>query len=216
VTDDQNQNPESGRKAPPPGDVSRPGDAKPPGDAKYPFEPDRDLVFYYNRERRLARASADVRALNEGRLRMQGGVIRSLTSTKPHLLLFITILIIFAGMTLLSRLSGPRGGLTLGGNTLRISAGGGPEPFIILKKTPVPGVEAPYTGAVYVGVSPLLAASAKTDPADIPVFTDQIFFTLEEEEEYRFDLPFSAANYLLLFQAGDGDQRVSTRVRAGK
>jgi hypothetical protein len=203
VTDGQNQNPESGRKAPPPGDVSR------------PFEPDREPVFYYNRERRLARASADVRALNEGRLRMQGGVIRSLTSTKPHLLLFITILILFAGMMVLSNLSGSRdGGLVLEGNTLQVSAGGGSAPFILITKTIAPGVEAPYTGPALVGVSPFIKSPGKTDPADIPVFTDQVFFTLEGEETYRFDLPFSAETYLLLFQAGD--QRVSTRVRAGK
>jgi hypothetical protein len=178
-------------------------------------EPDRDLIFYYNRERRLERASADVRALNEGRLQMRGGVIRSLTSTKPHLLLFITIMIIFAGILVFSRLSGsPAGGPVLGGNALRLRAGGGAEPFVLLTKTIPPGVEAPYAGPVYVGVSPLLKSLEKTDPADIPVFTDQIFFTLEEEETYRFDLPFRAETYLLLFQAGD--QRVSARVRAGK
>jgi hypothetical protein len=179
------------------------------------FEPDREIVFYYNRERRLARASADVRALNEGRLRMQGGVIRSLTSTKPHLLLFITIMIIFAGIMVFSRLPGSRaGGLALGGNTLRISAGGGANPFVLVTKTIAPGVEAPYAGPVYVGISPFVKSLGETDPADIPVFTDQIFFTLEEEETYRFNLPFRAETYLLLFQAGD--QRVSTRIRAGK
>jgi hypothetical protein len=124
-------------------------------------------------------------------------------------------MIIFAGMMVLSNLSDSRsGGLVLEGNTLRISAGGGPEPFILITKTIAPGVEAPYTGAVQVGVSPFVKSPGKTDPADIPVFTDQVFFTLEGEEAYRFDLPFSAETYLLLFQAGD--QRVSTRVRAGK
>jgi hypothetical protein len=48
----------------------------------------------------------------------------------------------------------------------------------------------------------------------LSVFTDQLFFTLAEEEEYRLDLPFSAENYLLLFQAGE--QRASARVKAGK
>jgi hypothetical protein len=203
VTDDQEQTPESGRKV------------SPPREAEPSKEPDRELVFYYNRERRLARASADVRALNEGRLRMQGGVIRSLTSTKPHLLLFITIMIIFAGIMVLSNLSGsPGSSLTLGGNALRISAGGGANPFILVTKTIPSGVEDPYTGPALVGVSPLMGSSEKTDPADIPVFTDQVFFTLENEETYRFDLPFRAETYLLLFQAGD--QRVSARVKAGK
>jgi hypothetical protein len=203
VTEDKNPAPEPGPK------VSR------PGDAPRPFEPDREIVFYYNRERRLERASADVRALNEGRLRIQGGVIRSLTSTKPHLLLFITIMIIFAGIMVFSRLPGSRaGGLILEGNTLRLSAGGGSEPFILVTKTIAPGVEAPYTGPVYIGISPFIKSPGKTDSADIPIFTDQIFFTLEDGEEYRFDLPFRAETYLVLFQAGD--HRVSTRVNAGK
>jgi hypothetical protein len=178
-------------------------------------EPDRDLVFYYNRERRLEKASAEVRAINEGRPLVQGGFIRSLTSTKPHRLLFISILIIFAGIMVFSAMSGPRGGgVTLGGNTLRVSAGRGERPFILVRKSIADGVEAPYTGVVYVGVSPIFRASEHIDIADIPVFTDQIFFTLEQEEEYRLDLPFSAETCLLLFQAGD--QRVSTRVSAGK
>jgi hypothetical protein len=215
VTDDQEQTPEPGRKVSPPRETGLPREAEPPRKAELSKEPDRELVFYYNRERRLERASADVRALNEGRLRMQGGVVRSLTSTKPHLLLFITIMIIFAGMMVLSRLSGPQGsGLTLGGNALRISAGGGPNPFILVTKTIPPGVEDPYIGPALVGVSPFMRSSEKTDPADIPVFTEQIFFTLEDEETYRFDLPFGAESYLLLFQAGD--QRVSARVRADK
>jgi hypothetical protein len=173
------------------------------------------MVFYYNRERRLERASPEVRAMNEGRPLIRGGLVHSLTSTKPHLILFITIVMISVWILVFSTLS--PGGLTLGGNTLRVSAGGGggdgAEPFILVKKSVASGEEAPYTGVVYVGVSPYSKSPGNANPADIPVFTAQIFFTLEGEEEYRLDLPFDAERYLLLFQAGD--QRVSTRVRAG-
>ena len=181
-------------------------------DRKTPAEPDRELVFYYSRERRLERASPDVRAINEGRPLIRGGFIRSLTSTKPHQILFVSILLISVWLLVFSKLS--RDGLTLGGNTLRLSAGGGAEPFILVTKRVVPGGEAPYTGVVYVGVSPFVKSSEKRDGAGIPVFTDQIFFTLEGEEKYRLDLPFSAEKYLLLFQAGE--QRVSAQVKAGK
>jgi hypothetical protein len=180
-------------------------------EAPLPFEPDRELVFYYNRERRLEKASPEVRAMNEGKPLIQGGFVRSLTSTKPHLILFVTIAMISVWILVFSTLS--PGNLTLGGNTLRVSAGGGAEPFIVVVKSIAPKEEAPYTGVVYVGVSPYRKSSEKANPADIPVFTDQIFFTLEREEEYRFDLPFRAERYLLLFQAGD--QQVSARVRAG-
>jgi hypothetical protein len=178
---------------------------------KHPLEPDRELVFYYNRERRLEKASPEVRAMNEGIPLARGGFVHSLTSTNPHLILFVTILMISVWILVFSSVSGSRGGLALGGNTLRIAAGSGAEPFIVVTKRIVSGE--PYTGLVYVGVSPYIKASGKRNPADIPIFTDQLFFTLEAEEEYRLDLPFRAETYLLLFQAGE--QQVSTRVKAG-
>jgi hypothetical protein len=178
------------------------------------LEPDRELVFYYNRERRLERASPEVRAINEGRPLVKGGFVRSLTSTKPHLILFVSIVLISVWVLVFSSLSNSRSRTTLGGNALQISAGAGAGPFVLVKKSIVSDGEEPYTGVVYVGVSPFIRASEKRDPADIPVFTDQLYFTLEDEEEYRLDLPFSAASYLLLFQAGE--QQAVIRVRAGR
>jgi hypothetical protein len=182
------------------------------GDAASP-EPDRELVFYYNRERRMERASPEVRAMNEGTPLIRGGLVRSLTSTKPHLILFVSIVMILLWILIFSGISGSRGSLAIGGVTLRFSAGGGAEPFILVKKTIAGGGE-PYTGVVYVGVTPFLKSPGNRDPADIPVFTDQLFFTLEREEEYRLALPFGAESYLLLFQAGE--QQASIRVRAAR
>ncbi|GHT82884.1 hypothetical protein FACS1894137_02680 [Spirochaetia bacterium] len=176
-------------------------------------EPDRELVFYYNRERRLERASPAVRALNGPLPMMKGGFIRSLTSTKSNLLLLISILIIMAFIMILSALHGPRGTLTLGGNTLRLSAGkDGGESSIRINKRISQKEDAPYTGEVYVAVSPVLGSEKKLNPADIPVFTAKLFFTLEREEEYRLVLPFTAEHYLLLFQAGD--ERSTARVKS--
>jgi hypothetical protein len=175
---------------------------------------DRGVTFYYNRERRLERASSAVRALNEEGPPVRGGVIRSLTSTKPHQLLFISILIIMAMIMVFSALSGgSRGSLAIAGNTLRISAGrAGNESFMVINKTIAAKAENPYIGEVYVGVSPIVRSSKKTESADIPVFTARLFFTLEEEEEYRLVLPFNGEQYMLLFQAGD--RRATVRVKA--
>ncbi|MFP3043019.1 hypothetical protein LQZ19_14485 [Treponema primitia] len=172
---------------------------------------DRELIFYYNRERRLERASPAVQALNEKRL-VKGGFIHSLTSTKSHIFLLISILIVMAMIMIFSALQAPWGVITLKGNDLKISAGRSRDAsFITINKSIAEGEENPYTGEAYVGVSPILKTSGKTNPADIPVFTGQIFFTMEPEEEYRLVLPFSAENYMLLFQVGD--QRASTRVK---
>jgi hypothetical protein len=112
---------------------------------------------------------------------------------------------------------GSRGPLTLGGNTLRISAGkagsgSSAESFIVITKSIAPKEENPYTGEVYAAVSPILPDAGKMNPADIPIFIDHIFFTLEQEEEYRLVLPFAAENYLLLFQAGA--ERITARAKA--
>ncbi|GHV76689.1 hypothetical protein AGMMS49942_15100 [Spirochaetia bacterium] len=188
-------------------------------------EPDRDLVFYYNRERRLERASPAVRALNGPEPMVKGGFVRSLTSTKSNLLLLVSILIIMAFIMVFSAIQGGdlrgplrfrNGPLTLGGNTLRISAGkagtgSSAESFIVINKRIAPREENPYTGDVYVAVSPVLRSAKKLAPEDIPVFTAQVFFTLEQEEEYRLVLPFTAEDYLLLFQVGG--ERVTARVK---
>ncbi|GHV31549.1 hypothetical protein AGMMS4952_20490 [Spirochaetia bacterium] len=183
------------------------------GDLTAPWEPDREVVFYYNRERRLERASPAVRALNETGLMVKGGFIRSLTSTRSNTLLLISILIIMAFIMVFSFLvGGPRGAPTLGGNTLRISAGkAGDVSFIVINKGIAKKMDTPYTGEVFVAVSPVLRSSKKITPADVPVFTAQVFFTLEQEEEYRLTLPFTAENYLLLFQAGE--DRITARAK---
>jgi hypothetical protein len=175
---------------------------------------DREVTFYYNRERRLERASPAVRALNEEGPPVKRGLIRSLTSTKPHLFLFISILIIMAMIMAFSALSGsPHNNLTMTGNTLRISAGrSGDESFIVINKSIAAKEENPYIGEVYVAVSPILRSSEKIESADIPVFTARIFFSLEQEEEYRLVLPFAGENYMLLFQVGD--QQAAARVKA--
>jgi hypothetical protein len=185
---------------------------------KKTWEPDRDVIFYYNREHRLERASPAVQALNGPEPLAKGGFIRSLTTTKSNLLLLISLLIIMSFILVYSAILGgdPRGPLTLGGNILQIRAGkagtgSSAESFIVITKNIAPKEENPYTGEVYVGVSPVLRPAKKLDPADIPVFTARVFFTLEQEEEYRFVLPFEADTYLLLFQVGG--ERATARVK---
>ncbi|AEF84141.1 hypothetical protein TREPR_2350 [Treponema primitia ZAS-2] len=173
---------------------------------------DQELVFYYNRERRLEKASAAVRALNEPGPPVKGGLIRSLTSTKPHAFLFISILLIMAMLMVFSALNKPQELLTLEDNELQFGAGHlGDEPYMAVRKR-IAKDGNPYTGEVYIGVSPVIKGASKLEAADIPVFTHRIFFTLEQEEEYRFALPFDAAAYVLLIQVGD--HRASTRVKS--
>jgi hypothetical protein len=129
------------------------------------------------------------------------------------MLLLISILIIMSFIIVFSTtLGGPRGALTLEGNILRISAGrAGDGSFIVINKSIAQKEDAPYTGEVQVAVSPVLPPAEKINPADIPVFTTRVFFTLTKEEEYRLVLPFTAENYLLLFQVGG--ERATVRAK---
>jgi hypothetical protein len=176
------------------------------------YETDRELVFYYNRERRLARASPEVRALNEPGPPVKSGIIRSLTATKPLLLLFISIIIIMVMILLYSLTTTPRGGgLTLGNNALKISASRSRDTTLMVITKNIAKGDDPYIGEVYIAVSPLLRASKNKETSDIPVFTERMFFTLEPQEEYRLSLPFGADEMVILLQAGN--QRAAARVK---
>jgi hypothetical protein len=181
--------------------------------AKYPLTEKKTdgekLVFYYSREERLARAPKSVQDLYREAPKKKFGFFRVLTATKPLTMLFVSIMIICAFIMVLSilNLSGSR--YTLGGNSLSIRAVKfQDETIVVLVKTVPAGKEA-YTGLVDIGVSP--AAPEGSDPADYPVFTHRIFFSLRDEEEYRFSLPFAADELVMALQ-GEGD-RNSARLR---
>jgi hypothetical protein len=90
-------------------------------------------------------------------------------------------------------------GLTLGGNTLTLSAlrfqG---QTYLVLKKTCQEDDRA-YTGAVDVAVS--IPLSGKEGEEDPPIDARRIFFSLKPEEEFRFSVPFEAPELLLLVQS---------------
>ncbi|GHU81776.1 hypothetical protein FACS189468_5010 [Spirochaetia bacterium] len=160
--------------------------------------PEKPVEFYYSREHRLARASPAVRALNEGALAMKPGLFRSLTSTKPMAFLFVSVITLCVAMILLSRYVRSDNDLVLGGNTLKasaISAGG--ASYVTIKKTFADQGE-PYTGAVDLAVSP---KETPEDPKAPPIDVRRIYFTLEGEEIFRFSVPFTGDELILLFQA---------------
>jgi hypothetical protein len=169
-----------------------------------------ELVYYYNRERRLERASAAVRELNKPGPPMRGGAIRVFTATKPLTILFLTVALLMIMTLILSYGTSDRGGRVLGGNAIQVSA----EPaegftFITFVKTT--GGENPYTGAVDIAVSTVLSAQEKKEGAQPPISAHRVFFTLEDEEEYRFSVPFTAKELLILMQGGE--QRIMFVIR---
>jgi hypothetical protein len=170
-----------------------------------------EVTYYYNRERRLERASATVRELNKPGPAMRRGVIRALTATRPLTILFLTVVLLVIMTLIMSYRAPARGGKTLSGNNIRASAEtSGDSTFIIFTKT-IATKDTPYTGAVDIAVSSVLSSQERQDGIQAPISAQRVFFTLEEEEEYRLAVPFTAEELLILMQGGE--QRVTFRIK---
>ncbi|MHC6203499.1 hypothetical protein ACYULU_09930 [Breznakiellaceae bacterium SP9] len=161
---------------------------------------ERDLVFYYSREHRLESASPAVRRLNEEGAKTSFNPLRSLTATKPLLILFVTIIIIVGASIMLgARSKDEAKAVLLGGNSVTASAlryqG---ATYVVLQKTAKDG-ESVYTGWVD------LAASVPTakNPLDFPIINERFSFNSSLEEEFRFALPYETPQVLILLKADE-------------
>jgi hypothetical protein len=162
-----------------------------------------ELVFYYSREQRLAKAPPSVQALYDETPRKRFGLFRVLTATRPLAMLFASIMILCAFILVIS-LIGRSGGLSgsryiLSGNRLAVTAVQFQDETIVVMVKTAQDEKTAYTGPVDIAVSP---ASAESDPADYPVFIHQVFFSLNSREEYRFSLPFTAEKLVMVLQGG--------------
>jgi hypothetical protein len=159
---------------------------------------DEELVFYYSRERRLAKAPPSVQALYaEVPKKKRFGFFRSLTATRPLAMLFASIIILCAAIVILSVFNAG-GAYMLGGNALTVSALKFQGETIVVMNKAVRDDGNAYTGLVDIGVSP--AVPEGSEAGDYPVFTHRIFFSLNPQEEYRFSLPFEADELLVVLQ----------------
>jgi hypothetical protein len=187
---------------------------KSPGDETRPVRPNAELpltennnsegemVFHYSRERRLEKAPRSVRELYEHTAPAKSKLLRPLISTRPKALMFIFILILTAVSIFTSfwyHREDSAGG-SLGGNTVSAAAVKYEGTTIVVLKKKIQDKNSPYTGAVHIAVSPVL----KKDAAEsLIVEPYRVFFTLKEEEEYRFALPFEDEELLLSIWGGE-------------
>jgi hypothetical protein len=167
--------------------------------SRYRNSPNQEVVFYYSRERRLARASDAVRAINEPGPAMKGGILRVLFATRAGTLLFITIAVLCV-FILFVHYTADRSDLKIGGNRVSVSAlrySG--KTYVEIKKKALGNDY--YTGTVDLALS--IPQKLMQGETEAPVTNQRIFFTLEENEEFRFPLPFDAPELILLMQAGN-------------
>jgi hypothetical protein len=183
-------------------------------------ELDRDLVFHYSRDHRLARAPQSVRDLYDTSPASKPGVVKALTGgTRSGIFLLVTIVIVCVFLAVLSRGLRETGGTKLGGNTLAVSAlkfpsqtdaaGGaaGKAAVTYIAVAKKAGSGKVYTGPVDIAVS----IYQKEGAAEMPIAARKVFFTLEPEEDFRFSVPFEGRELLMVFRAEE--ELVTLRVK---
>lgn len=168
-----------------------------------------DIVYHYNRERRLAKAPQSVRdSYKEKPRRRRLGILGPLVSTMPLRMMFFTILLSFAVIMIVSMLGLASDNYELDGNHLSVQAvkyeG---ATIVVLKKMPQKGMRlwfssivSPYTGAVDIAIQPSLKIAAARNLPPEEIFYHKVFFTLEPAEYYRFSVPFDAEELAFVFK----------------
>jgi len=161
------------------------------------FNPENEeLVFYYNRERRLEKAPQIVKDLYANPVKKQNrfNLLRPLIADKPRAMLFVTILLMCAAILIFSMFGYFGGSYTLEGNKIEISGNASEGTTLVVLRKSIKS-KTPYSGAVDIAIS----VPVQSDE-DMPLFYHRVFFTLEQEEVYRFVVPFDSPELLMVVQ----------------
>ena len=166
-------------------------------------------TFYYNRERRLAKAPQSVRDLYNMPRTHRFNLFKPLVKTKPLLMMFASIVIICLFILVISALGLMSNDHDLDGNQISIQAirYEGISIIVVDKTVQKPGLvgffrsgNTAYTGAVDIAVQPVMKADSGQDWQTENIFYHKIFFTLEPKEYYRFSVPFDVGELALVFK----------------
>jgi len=169
----------------------------------YPdIKPDNnELNFHYNRQRRLDSAPQIVKDLYNEPKQSRFGIIGALIADKPRRTLFIIIILLCLAVLALSRFGYFDTTYTLEGNRIEFRGTIFEGTTIIIINKIIKDKDF-YTGAVNIAVSPsILASNTSEDLSQNQIFYHRIFFTAEQEEQYRFVVPFDTAELLVVLQS---------------
>jgi len=176
-----------------------------------------EIVYHYNRERRLANAPQAVRDLYDAPAH-RFNLLKPLVKTRPLAMMFFSILVACALIVLVSLLGLAGVNYTLEGNHLTIQAIRFEGTIIMAinksnKKTALnrfaPSV--PYTGAVEIAVQPVQKSDEAADAVPEDIFFHKIFFTFEPEEFYRFSVPFDADELAMVLRSETKTLRLTVK-----
>ena len=161
----------------------------------------RESVFYYSRERRLQRASEDVRAMNDGQKKRRG--LLYLFGNRGNIFIFICIILIIAMSGLGRFIMARNEGLRLGGNTLALSiVREGEEPVLVLVK------RAPRSGEIYVGEVDIIVSIAGDVQNELEAFSHRIIFNPVDSETFTVPIPFQGNDFFVILITSDEQRAV--------
>jgi hypothetical protein len=178
-----------------------------------------NMVFYYNRENRLAKAPQAVRDLYKEQPKQKFSLFRPLLSSKPLTLMFISIVILCLVILAVSNMGLLGDSYVLDGNQLSVRAVKFEGTIIVMvdktiKKNGMARFfdsDPAYTGPVDIAVQPLIKNDVFFEPDDI--FLHRIFFTLEPQEYYRFSIPFFTEELALVFKSEKGTLTLTVKAQ---
>ena len=165
---------------------------------------DRDIIYYYSREHRLSRASRTVQDIYDGKAN-NTSFSKRLFGTKGNALMLVSILVVFAMLSVISRLNSKGSSVKLGDNTVNLSIIREGEALGLSIQKTVPKNGEFYTGAVDIMVSPVVTQSGEGETP--PVFNHRVFFNPADTETYVISLPFDG-NGFYVFLSTDVEQKV--------
>jgi len=164
-----------------------------------------EVVYHYNRERRLEKSSQAVRDLYTEPPRRRFGFLHALTGSKPNAMLFGTIVFLCAVMLIFSYFGLAGDSRELDGNIISVKGKNYEGTILIeVRKTHRKDRFArnikPYTGAVDIAVFLPAKSGKEQNIQPTNIFRHRIFFTNEQEEHYFFTVPFDQGELAFIFQ----------------
>ncbi|MCL2138951.1 MAG: hypothetical protein FWH41_05410 [Treponema sp.] len=156
------------------------------------------IIYYYDRERRLSKASQSVRDLYKEEPPRRFNLLRPLMNSRPKAFMFISIVVICGFMFALSFLGYLDNSYQLEGNHLDIKAYKHEDIiFISLKKTIPKSItgrlQPAYSGNVDISVTARMDSQQN--------FFHNVYFSSEPVESHSFTIPFYSDELLVVLQS---------------
>jgi len=173
----------------------------------------RETVFYYSRERRLDRASPEVRAMNDGKHMTLG---RAMFGPRGNKLIFFAIVIICIfglAINIFTTERSPASSIRFGGHRLSLAILSFDEALILAMVKNAPESGEFYTGEVEIAVSPVMPRSNEGESREMSaIFSHRVLFRPVDSETFHISIPFEGNDFFVLLRAGEEQRSMRLRV----